>query len=460
VRSVQVTTEGVNGLSSIAFSPNGNRMVTTLGATVGLWDVAEWRLVRTFTTSESHTSGDMTYCCGSTAETARFDAQGQLIISGHADGTIKVWDPKSTELLFGPNRGLIRVVKTNEHNESFAWSPNDKLLVANGGGDDPPKIWDWSRGKPLRSLGDDASYVHKVVFSSDSRLIATSDIGGALLLWHARNGKLARKFDGGYSSDDALTFSPDGTKLATGGENQNIIMWDVKTGARLWHILPIRELHRPTAEEIAEQKRAADLIAAKERRAEVETERLKNRVFISFSHFGEPTDPSETRLAETGLPAKSLSRQIEEQATGIWLRLHNNSRLPISLFTESIYLPISKKCGYQSIHGTFFSGLCEGAEIGIRFAVLDGNNKALRYGFDFGGLSMLPPNTSVLFSLPRELLREGRSIVLGYKFLNENTKGELEDYGTERKLRFFEANLPSAERTKPASQKSNQTVIR
>lgn len=456
VRSLQVATEA----TSIAFSPDGKRMVTTLGAAVGLWDVSEWRLIETYTTTESHTSGEMTICCGSTAESARFDSLGKLIVSGHEDGTIKVWDPQRSVDILSPQSKLIRILSTNERNESFALSPDETVLVANGGSD-APKLWQWASGKPLRSLGDEASYVHNVAFSPDSRVIATSDIGGTILLWNVSSGKLLRELDGGYSSDDALAFSPDGTRLASGGDNQNIIMWDVKSGKRLWHILPIRERHRPTTEEIADQKHAATLKAADERRAEQDTQRLKNRVFIRFSHFGEPTDPGETRLAETGRPNKSLSQQSDTLATGIWLRLLNASRLPINLSTESIYLPPKKKCGYQTGQGKFFYGLCEGAEIGIRFSVLDSNGKPLRYGFDFGGISMVPPNTSVMFSVPRELLREGRSIVVSYKFLNVNSRGKLEEYGKEREITLSEVILTKqTPRTKPSKRKTSRTVIR
>lgn len=440
VRSIQVTTEGIYGLSSIAFSPDGQRMVSTLGAMVDLWNVSDWNRLGSFTTSESHTSGDMTYCCGSTAEAARFDARGQFIISAHEDGTIKVWNPKPTQPLPLPGSELIRVLKTSERNESFAFSPDEKLLVANSGRE-PPKMWDWSSGKPLRSLGEGATYVHSVIFSPDNRLIATSDIEGQIILWSASSGKSVRKFDGGYSSDDALAFSPDGTHLVSGGDNQNIIMWDVKTGARLWHILPIRESHRPTATEIAEQKQATALAAAKEKVAARDTERLSHEIFIKFSHFGEATNPAKTRLAETGRPNKSLIRRDESEATGIWLRLHNNSSLPINLWTESIYLPTEKKCGYRTSAGRFFNGLCEGSEIGIRFSVLDAKGNPIRYGFDFGGISILPPNTSVLFSVPRELLREGLSIVVRYQFLNEDVKGKLVEYAKKRELRLAESDL-------------------
>ena len=237
LRSIPVTDD----VSSIAFNSDGTQMVATFGVNVGLWDVGNWTLSQAFTTNEPHTSGEMTDCCGSTAQSARFDARGQRIISGHEDGTIKVWNPKPDGPLPPPGSELTRVLETNKHNESFALSPDDKLLVVNDG-EKPPRIWNWTTGKPLRSLGADASYVHKIIFSPDSRFIATSDIGGDILLWDAANGKLVREFKGGYSSDDALAFSPDGTRLASGGRNQNIIMWDVKTGERLWHILPIREL--------------------------------------------------------------------------------------------------------------------------------------------------------------------------------------------------------------------------
>jgi len=56
-------------------------------------------------------------------------------------------------------------------------------------------------------------------------------------------------------------------------------------------------------------------------------------------------------------------------------------------------------------------------------------------------LHRVPPNTSVLFSLPRELLREGRSIIVRYQFLNEDGKGKLVDYAKERELRLTETDL-------------------
>jgi hypothetical protein len=64
--------------------------------------------------------------------------------------------------------------------------------------------------------------------------------------------------------------------------------------------------------------------------------------------------------------------------------------------------------------------------------------------FSFPDTKTEPPNTSVLFSVPRELLRDGRSIVIQYQFLHSDAKGKLADYGKKSDLRFKEANLKNA----------------
>lgn len=441
------TVEDSKKLSSIAFSPDGKSMVTTSEDVVDLWDVSTWTTLKAFKTDEPHRHGDREYCCGSTPLAARFDTLGQLIISGHEDGTIKLWNPKRTSA-----SEPVRVLKTSEKNESFALSPNDKLLVVNHGDDEPPAIWDWSKRKPLRRLSKDANYITRMAFSPDSQIIATSDVGGQLALWSTSSGKLLREFNGGFSGSDAIAFSPDGTRLVTGGVNQNIIMWDVKSGARLWNILPVRELrlYQLTPAEIAEQNRAAALAEAKEKLAAQTTKRLEKKVFISFSHFGEASNPLEARFVETGAPNNSLIRRDEADATGIWLRLHNNSNLPISFLTFSSYLSASTKCGYNTSTNKFFNGLCDGSEIGIKFSVVDAYGRPVNYGFGLhmAAISMLPPNTSVLFSFPKAFLGDGRSIRFSYSFLNEDDRGKLAEYGQKRTLTFSQSQLSKARRNR------------
>lgn len=428
-------TPGVSGIESVSFSPDGQMLVASSGVQVKLFETANGKLLRAFSTDESHTSGDITVCCGSEARSAIFSPDGNLVASGHEDGTIKLWDVKGGKLL--------RVMKGRSSDvRSVVFSPDGKLIAAGNNDEDGRiELWSAQTGKLVRRFGEDSDYVRSLAFSPDGRMIVSGHLTNNVKLWDAKTGKLIREFEEGFSEDDQVAFSPDGKLIASGGENQNLLLWEVSTGKLLWHLLPVEETRRPTPAEIAEQNLKDRLAAEEAKRVEREVARLTPKVFITFDHYGEPTNPTETHIAETGQPDKSLSRQTKEEAAGVWLRLHNDSPLPVSISTESIYPPGKERCGYQSGTGAFYNGLCEGAEIGIRVGVFDARGKPVRYGFDFGGISLVPPRTSVLFSLSRGLLREGRSVVVYYKFMKENSKGELDGYGRGREIKLTGASL-------------------
>ena len=94
-------------------------------------------------------------------------------------------------------------------------------------------------------------------------------------------------------------------------------------------------------------------------------------------------------MAETGAANTSLIRKSAEDADGIWLRLRNNSPLPIRFRTDSIYLP---RPGCER-------GLCDGAEVSIQYEIEEANGTAVPYGMDMAFMSTLPPGASVLFSV-------------------------------------------------------------
>ncbi|MEP6570560.1 MAG: hypothetical protein ABJC10_12370 [Acidobacteriota bacterium] len=64
------------------------------------------------------------------------------------------------------------------------------------------------------------------------------------------------------------------------------------------------------------------------------------------------------------------------------------------------------------------------------------------YGFDFGSSAVLLPKTSVLFAVPRAVLKDGNAIRFDFTFKKDDGDHKIEDYGTPNPLRLRESDLP------------------
>jgi hypothetical protein len=110
------------------------------------------------------------------------------------------------------------------------------------------------------------------------------------------------------------------------------------------------------------------------------------------------------RMMEPARPHRRPKKQSARTANGVWLRFRNGSNLPITFSTDSIYLDRVGKCGYKTSGGKFFEGLCDGTEVSIQYGIEDAGGKPIPWGVDFGAISMLPPGSSVVFSVRRDHL--------------------------------------------------------
>ena len=182
---------------------------------------------------------------------------------------------------------------------------------------------------------------------------------------------------------------------------------------------------------------------ARDQQAAVDLQKFKQQVFITFDHFGDMTDPGEKRMVESDVPKESKVSKPAEVATAVWLRLHNDSALPIEIPTQSIYLP-NKSCFFEMKSGRKVLGLCDNREISIWHGLEDKKGKQLPYGFDFGSSSTLLPKTSALFAIPRELLKDGKAIRFSFTFQNDTVNNKVDDYGEAILLRFGKKDLPKS----------------
>jgi WD40 repeat protein len=444
LRSISAYTPGVSGIKSVAFSADGRVVAAGSGTQVRIWDAVTGKQVHTLATNESHTSGEpgglqMTSCCGSEVRAVAISRDGTLIVSAHDDSTIKLWDARKGE--------LIRTIKGRFPDVCSVVFNADRRFIATGynEGDSRVDLWSVPSGKLTGTLGKESDYVRSLALSGDSKMIVTGHMSDDLKLWDVKTGKLIRQFKQPFSEDDQVAFSPNGERVVSGGENGNVMLWDVQTGKLIWSVIPIDwEAEKRAEEEAQNEAKAAAILEAtrkkKIRDADKETAAWEKHVTITFEHFGEPINSLEQRMMENGEPNKSLIKASAADAQGVWLRLSNNSPMPISFRTDSFYLR-RPNCGVKLSNGANGPGLCEGMEISIQYRVEEADGRRVPFGLDLGSESVLPPGASVLFSVARVHLKNGRTILISYSYLKENEKHTLDEYGTAHRVVFRSSQL-------------------
>ena len=249
------------GISALAFSPNGTTLASATTEQVWLWDVHTRQILRILEGHTWHVSA------------LAFSPDGETIASAGRDWTLRLWDAPTGKLrktfgehtnavntvAFSPDGktiasaswGLIRLWNTNgvplrlwyartgEHLENFIYhidyvwtvvfSPDSKHL-ASGGNDSRLRLWEASTGNHIATLrgGGDA-----VAFSPDGKLIASEYGGDGIIstigLWDVHTGELRQVLNRHYSPLTCLAFSPDGKILVSASRDSEIVLWDMPT---------------------------------------------------------------------------------------------------------------------------------------------------------------------------------------------------------------------------------------
>lgn len=113
--------------------------------------------------------------------------------------------------------------------KAYAFSPDGNILAGATDDMNTIKLWDLQTGSQHAALAGHTWFVETLVFSSDSRLLASGDRTGAVYVWDTETGLRQQTLEGHQISVKALACSPDGTTLAT-ASHRDIRLWNIDTG--------------------------------------------------------------------------------------------------------------------------------------------------------------------------------------------------------------------------------------
>jgi WD40 repeat protein/DNA-binding SARP family transcriptional activator len=202
------------GAPGVAYSPDGARAASIgIDGTAKVWDAGSGELLQTF-------AGDPDTIGGNIA----FSPDGELLAASWASQVL-VWEMAGGELRWRLPGEIVGMDTT----DNLAFSPDSaRLAVANMDGQ--PKVWDMANGRELFALAGHEGVTDGLAFSPDGRRLATGDSTGIVKIWDAATGQeLATLQHGGWVH--GLAFSPDGRQLAAAGADGRLVVWDTESGA-------------------------------------------------------------------------------------------------------------------------------------------------------------------------------------------------------------------------------------
>ncbi len=112
------------------------------------------------------------------------------------------------------------------------FDPDGQFLVT-AGWDRVAKLWDLKTGKLLHNLLGHTDRLFDVQYSPRGDTIATSSWDRTVKLWSAKTGQLQTTLKGHRGRVLGIHFSPDGKVLASVGEHGFLLIWDVVSSALL-----------------------------------------------------------------------------------------------------------------------------------------------------------------------------------------------------------------------------------
>ncbi len=226
----------IGSIGSVAFSPDGNTIISCGGNNIHLWD--------------SHTNQLLNTLIGhlGSVNSVVFSPDGKTIASASNDRTIRLWNVNTRE--------HIKTLMGHTDSVSCVVFRSNGDIIASGGNDRTIRLWNANTGELLKTLTGHIENVNTVVFSPDGTTIISGSgrlvyhgrgedqgtcEGQEIRLWNVNTAEHLRTLTAHTSVVNSVVFSPDGNTIASGSghwagyestysDGEEIRLWNANTG--------------------------------------------------------------------------------------------------------------------------------------------------------------------------------------------------------------------------------------
>lgn len=151
-----------------------------------------------------------------------FDDKNEFMISTSLDKTIKLWVPKTGQLLKTFEGHSKEVISAQ-----FVKGTNYIVSISE---DMSFRLWDTASGQLVYTKTEHTKPLRDLAVSSDGKYAATAGGDKRIIVWDVQTGSVLHKIDGHTDWVRCLAISPDNKTLASGGDDKKVKLWELESG--------------------------------------------------------------------------------------------------------------------------------------------------------------------------------------------------------------------------------------